>query len=373
MFVLEQNNTAKKLTGQILINDLLAALDGHGGISSVEKTGTSLLEDTYTITYADTTTSTFTVTNGKGISSITWSTSGTSGDGQIHTGTISYNDNTSSTVEIKDGVKGDTGDDGQDWYVWIKYAAVQPTSDADMGETPDEWMGVYSGNSSTAPTAYTSYQWFQIKGAKGDTGDASTVTSATWYMESASGTTIPENGWSSIIPTVSQGNYLWTKTVLTFNDGNSSTFYSVARQGVDGEGQVDEVAANLADTFSDASTYAVGDLVLYNRTMYKCTTAISVPDAWDGNDWEQVNLTDVVDDSKPRYFTANVAAATNSTIATISDPWITGDTVVLECRFVTPQYITSNVSWSSSAGSITFTGTCTAATSMQVVLANKGN
>ena len=38
LFVLEQNNTAKKLTGQILMNDLATALDGHGGVHDIAYT-----------------------------------------------------------------------------------------------------------------------------------------------------------------------------------------------------------------------------------------------------------------------------------------------------------------------------------------------
>lgn len=70
LFVLQQNNTAKKLTGQILENWLLTLADGHGGIQTITKTGTAGFVDTYTITYADTTTSTFQVTNGRSITNI---------------------------------------------------------------------------------------------------------------------------------------------------------------------------------------------------------------------------------------------------------------------------------------------------------------
>ena len=47
-------------------------LKGQEGqsIKGIEKTGTDVLVDTYTITLTDGTTSTFTVTNGKGISSL---------------------------------------------------------------------------------------------------------------------------------------------------------------------------------------------------------------------------------------------------------------------------------------------------------------
>lgn len=67
LFVLEQAMTAKKLTGQTMTNFLLALANGHGGISSIDKTGstgTNPVVDTYTITFADTSTTTFQVTNG---------------------------------------------------------------------------------------------------------------------------------------------------------------------------------------------------------------------------------------------------------------------------------------------------------------------
>ena len=68
LFVLEQNGTAKKLTGQVLLNWLTAAADGHGGISNISKASVDGLADTYCITLADTTTFDFVVTNGRGIS-----------------------------------------------------------------------------------------------------------------------------------------------------------------------------------------------------------------------------------------------------------------------------------------------------------------
>ena len=77
LFVLQQSGMAKKLPGQILLNWLTKAADGHGGIKSIEKLKTNVLADTYRITLADTTTFDFVVNNGRGISSIT--RTGTSG------------------------------------------------------------------------------------------------------------------------------------------------------------------------------------------------------------------------------------------------------------------------------------------------------
>ena len=56
LFVLQQSGMAKKLPGQVLLNWLTAAADGHGGIHSIVKLSTSGLADTYRITLADTTT-----------------------------------------------------------------------------------------------------------------------------------------------------------------------------------------------------------------------------------------------------------------------------------------------------------------------------
>lgn len=54
------------------------------------------------------------------------------------------------------------------------------------------------------------------------------------YNTSSSGTTAPVSGWVDYIPAVNAGYYLWTRTVITYTDGTTSTSYSVARQGSDG-------------------------------------------------------------------------------------------------------------------------------------------
>lgn len=54
------------------------------------------------------------------------------------------------------------------------------------------------------------------------------------YASSTSGTTKPTSGWTSTIPSVPAGQYLWTKTVWTYTDGTSETGYSVAKMGETG-------------------------------------------------------------------------------------------------------------------------------------------
>ena len=236
LFVLEQNGTAKKLTGQILENWLVSFADGHGGIQSIKKLSTSGLADTYRITLADTTTFDFVVNNGRGISNIT--KTGTSG--LVDTYRIDYNDNTAGTFTVTNGAKGDKGDNS---YIWVKYASQKPTASShSFGDLPDAWIGLYFGTASSAPTNWQQYTWYQWKGEKGDKGDPATlVSSSVTYQASDSGTIIPSGSWSATIPAVSPGRYLWTREITQFNTGDPITKYSVSRFGIDGTGAVSSV------------------------------------------------------------------------------------------------------------------------------------
>ena len=130
LFVLQQNNQAKKLTGQTLITELAEELDGHGGIVSITLTSTEGLAKTYTITFADATTTAFTV------------------------------------------MDGERGYQGAQTYVHIRYSAAYPV--VTMLTTPNVYIGIYAGTSSTAPTNSAQYTWYLWKGQQGDTGNGIT-------------------------------------------------------------------------------------------------------------------------------------------------------------------------------------------------------
>lgn len=89
-------------------------------------------------------------------------------------------------------------------------------------------------------------------GAKGDTGATGNGVKATkvTYQASTSGTTIPTGDWLDSIPTVNAGQYLWTRTVITYTDGSTSTSYSVGMMGATG--------ATGKGVKSTAVTYQVG-------------------------------------------------------------------------------------------------------------------
>ena len=67
-------------------------------------------------------------------------------------------------------------------------------------------------------------------GIAGKDGTGIKTTTIT-YAGSTSGTTAPTSGWTSTVPTVAAGSYLWTKTVWAYTDNTSETGYSVAKMG----------------------------------------------------------------------------------------------------------------------------------------------
>lgn len=56
------------------------------------------------------------------------------------------------------------------------------------------------------------------------------------YASSTQGVNHPTTGWQTSIPEVADGNFLWTWIHLVFSDGKSTDIYSTARQGIDGRG-----------------------------------------------------------------------------------------------------------------------------------------
>lgn len=69
---------------------------------------------------------------------------------------------------------------------------------------------------------------------KGDAGTGVTITSTSvQYQGGSSGTTPPSGTWNDD-PTVSSGSYLWTRTIVNYSDGTSTTSYAVAYQAQDG-------------------------------------------------------------------------------------------------------------------------------------------
>lgn len=168
---------------------------------------------------------------------------------------VTYGDGTSAYTPSSTGVciTGNTGARGEQ--------GIQGPQ-GEKGETgeqgPQGLQGVQGEKGDKGDTGAT--------GAKGDKGDqgatgngvkSTTVT----YQAGSSGTTIPTGTWSSSIPeTSAAAPYLWSRTIITYTDGTSSTTYSV---GSTPEGIViggrNYFSARTAKAFDENGEYALND------------------------------------------------------------------------------------------------------------------
>ena len=50
------------------------------------------------------------------------------------------------------------------------------------------------------------------------------------------------------------------------------------------------LAASVTDAYDDTATYEVGDLVIYNNTLYKCASAVVTPEDFDDTKWTATTI-----------------------------------------------------------------------------------
>lgn len=95
--------------------------------------------------------------------------------------------------------------------------------------------------------------------------------------------------------------------------GNAAT--AAAAADAKGAGAV----ASIADTFDPTTTYAVGDIVMYNSLLYICEVAVITPGPWTGiTNWTRTTIEGIIDTVKTA-----IAAATTYTV---------GDTIALRYK-----------------------------------------
>ncbi len=95
-----------------------------------------------------------------------------------------------------------------------------------------------------------------FKGATGQNGTSVTVSSTSvTYQTGTSGTTKPTGTWSTTVPNVPNGQFLWTKTVVTYSDGKSTEAYSVSYKGTNGTNGSNGTSVTVSST---SVTYQTG-------------------------------------------------------------------------------------------------------------------
>lgn len=84
-------------------------------------------------------------------------------------------------------------------------------------------------------------------------------------------------------------NYGWTKP-----SGSDNVDISVLNNNLDDQDStIHDAFLNMAASFSESSTYAVDDIVLYGTKLYKCHTAVVTPGSWTGStNWQVYKLSE---------------------------------------------------------------------------------
>lgn len=100
------------------------------------------------------------------------------------------------------------------------------------------------------------------QGPQGDTGNGIANTVVTYGL-SVSDTTEPAT-WSSSVPTLVKGMYLWTRTVIIYTNGESTTSYQISyiAKDADATAEIDKTKQELLEkleTVRDDSLAAVGE------------------------------------------------------------------------------------------------------------------
>nr|DAZ05906.1 MAG TPA: tail protein [Caudoviricetes sp.] len=130
---------------------------------------------------------------------------------------------------------------------WMPSASEAKTSDY------PSFIGQYTDFTQADSTNPSDYTWSLIRGNDGKDGadgkdgiagkdGVGIKTTVITYAISTSGTTAPATGWTSQVPTLVKGQYLWTKTVWTYTDNSFETGYSVTYISKDGNNGNDGIA-----------------------------------------------------------------------------------------------------------------------------------
>ena len=139
--------------------------------------------------------------------------------------------------------------------------------------TTSDWpkyRGEYSDMSREQSTYSYDYSWSLIRGDDGKPGldgkdgiagkdGVGIKTTVITYAISTNGATAPATGWTSSVPSLIKGQYLWTKTIWTYTDNSFETGYSVSYISKDGNNGNDGIAGKDGVGIKKTTiTYAVG-------------------------------------------------------------------------------------------------------------------
>ncbi|MEQ9810301.1 phage tail spike protein [Streptococcus jiangjianxini] len=158
-----------------------------------------------------------------------------------------------SLIKGKDGRDGADGIAGKDG-VGLKSTVVTYALSTTSETIPTSWTStvpslvkgrflwtrtIWTYTDNTSETGYQS-TYIAKDGNNGNDGlpgkdGVGIKTTTITYQASTGGTTPPTGAWTTTIPSVPSGQYLWTRTIWTYTDNTSETGYTVALMGPKGD------------------------------------------------------------------------------------------------------------------------------------------
>lgn len=146
------------------------------------------------------------------------------------------------------------------------------------------------------------------QGPQGATGIGVKSTTVT-YQISSSGTTAPTGTWSTSVPSVSAGQFLWTRTIITYSNNTTSTLYSVGRNGTNG--------VNGTNGTNGQNGKSIGQVVNYYLATNASSNVTASTSGW-------TTTVQSVSSSKKYLWNYEVVKYTDGTIASTTAPCIIG-------------------------------------------------
>ena len=151
-------------------------------------------------------------------------------DGYTPTVTATKNSDGSVTITTVNESGKDTktipaGQDGVSSYLHVKYSNDNGKTFTDNnGEDPGDYIAILQNNTEKDPDNISAYTglWKKITGEDG----TKLVSSVVQYATSTDGQNPPASwGKENVIPSVSSGQYLWTRTANTYDNAPNDPIY----------------------------------------------------------------------------------------------------------------------------------------------------
>ena len=116
-----------------------------------------------------------------------------------------------------------------------EYQAGTSATTAPTGEWKTTIPSVAEGQYLWTKTTYSDGNYSYTVAKQGKSGTSITISSTSVkYQVGTSATTAPTGEWQDAVQSTTTGQYLWTRTIVTYSDGSDTTSYSVSAHGAAG-------------------------------------------------------------------------------------------------------------------------------------------